>query len=215
MRILSYFCVFFTLLAGCKQTQNIEKQTVKSLTPAEQIAKTHGFDVWKDVKQVSFTFNGKRHWVWKPQTNDITYSEDSTTVSYNRNNMDSTLMKIDRGFINDKFWLLIPFQMVWDEGLSISEPTRETAPISEEQMNKITLTYSNEGGYTPGDAYDIFYDENFIIREWIFRKGNQTEPSLTTTFEKYEDFHGIKIALEHKNKKGSWNLTFSDVAISK
>jgi hypothetical protein len=79
----------------------------------------------------------------------------------------------------------------------------------------ITLSYPDDaGGYTPGDAYDIYYDEDYIIREWTFRKGNSPEPTLSTTFENYKDFNGIKIAIDHKMAKGNWNLNFTDVSVS-
>ena len=163
---------------------------------------------------MAFNFNNKRHWTWNPKTNAITYTKDSIIIEYNRSTLDSTVIQIDRAFINDKFWLLIPFQLIWDEGLTISNPIKAKAPISKKQTNKITLTYSNNVGYTPGDAYDLFYNDNYVIEEWIFRKGNADEPSLINTFENYQDFNGIKIALEHKNAEGTRNLKFTDVKIS-
>ena len=127
--------------------------------------------------------------------------------------MDSLSIKTDRAFINDKFWLLIPFQLIWDEGTTISNSTKDIAPLSKTQLNKIILTYSNKGGYTPGDAYDIYFDENYLIKEWAFRKGNKTEAGLINTFENHQDFKGIKIALEHKKANGNWNLKFTNVTI--
>ena len=127
--------------------------------------------------------------------------------------MDSIAMKADRGFINDNFWLLIPFQLGWDEGTTISEPIKVKTPIGNIEMNKITLTYSNEGGYTPGDAYDIFYGDDYIIKEWAFRRGNKPEAGLINTFENYQDFNGLKIALDHKKAEGDWNLKLSDVKV--
>ena len=73
--------------------------------------------------------------------------------------------------------------------------------------------YSNEGGYTPGDAYDIYFDDNYIIKEWSYREGNITEPSLSNTFENYQEFNGIKIALEHKKAEGDWNLLLRNIKV--
>ena len=191
-----------------------ENKQFKTPSIAEKIANAHGLEQWNKVSEIAFTFNGKRRWIWKPKTSDVTYIKDGDTINYNIESIDSTLVKIDRGFINDKFWLLIPFQLVWDKGTSISEPTKVEAPISKTKMNKITLTYPNEGGYTPGDAYDIYYSEDYLIREWAYRKGNKPEASLVNTFENYQDFNGIKIALEHKKGDGNWSLNFSDVKVT-
>ena len=32
-------------------------------------------------------------------------------------------------------------------------------------------------------------------------------------FENYQDFNGVKIALDHKKAKGNWNLNFTNVKI--
>ena len=84
------------------------------------------------------------------------------TISYNRKDMDSLSINADKGFINDKYWLLAPFQLLWDHTAAISEVVKEEAPISKNTMNKITLTYASEGGYTPGDAYDFYFGEEFF-----------------------------------------------------
>ena len=127
--------------------------------------------------------------------------------------MDSITLKADRGFINDKFWALIPFQLIWDEGTTISEPEKATSPINQKDLNKIIITYSNQGGYTPGDAYDIYFDDDYIIRECSYRKGNTTEPSLSNTFENYSDYNGIKVAQYHKKAEGDWNLLVRNIKV--
>ena len=192
----------------------------KELTVPEKIAKAHGIEHWDKVKEFHFTFGGKaedpnsgRSWIWNPKTDDITLNRNGEIFSYNRENMDSIAIKNDRSFINDKFWALIPFQLVWDTSATISESSEATSPIKGESLKKITITYSNEGGYTPGDAYDIYYGNDFIIREWSFRRGNQVEPSLSNTFEKYDNFNGILVAQEHKKSEGDWNLLVRNVKV--
>lgn len=226
-RLLTILCIL-TILVACKaetKDQNLEtgktSEVKKDLTTAEKIAKANGFDHWKNVNKIQFTFNvdrGDNHfersWAWKPKTDDLRLVSKNDTINFNRKFIDSVSMNSDRAFINDKFWLLVPFQLIWDQGTTISESIKEIAPISKIELNKITQTYGNEGGYTPGDAYDIFYDDDFIIREWVFREGNSEEPSMTTTFENYEDFNGIKIAKDHKMAEGKFNLYFSNLKVN-
>ncbi|WP_296380762.1 hypothetical protein [Winogradskyella sp.] len=219
---LGLICLF--LVSTCKSDKSETQVTeeVKELTIANKIANAHGFENWKNVSEVKFTFKVDRDsikgtgrsWTWKPKENNVTMTVDETTVNYNRTKIDSIHIGADRGFINDKYWLLVPFQLVWDTSASISEPKKSESPISRRQLDMITITYTNEGGYTPGDAYDIFYDDDYLIKEWVFRKGNSKEPSLTTTFENYKDYNGIKIATDHKQEGGNWNLNFTDVSIT-
>ncbi|WP_299119554.1 hypothetical protein [uncultured Winogradskyella sp.] len=224
MKSLYLGLICLLLVSACKsdKSETPTKKEPKEITVAQKIANAHGFENWKNVSEVKFTFKvdrdtikGKgRSWVWKPKEDSVTMTAGETTVSYNRSQMDSTHIRADRGFINDKYWLLVPYQLVWDNSAEISVPKFLEAPISKTKMNMITLTYPEEGGYTPGDAYDIYYDNNFEIKEWVFRKGNSEEPSLTTTFENYKDFNGIKIAIDHKQEGGNWNLNFADVSIT-
>tara|TARA_R110002096_G_scaffold68478_3_gene165208 strand:- start:3646 stop:4254 length:609 start_codon:yes stop_codon:yes gene_type:complete len=197
---------------GCKQKTETKPVETEPLV-AEKIAKAHGFEKWENVSEIEFTFNGKRSWKWQPKTNDVTFIQDTVEVRYNRSKIDSTVTNIDRVFINDKFWLLIPFQLVWDDGVTISEPIKTEAPISKTEMHKITLLYTSDGGYTPGDAYDIYFGDDYIIKEWAFRKGNKPEAGLINTFENYQDFNGIKLALDHKKAEGDWNLKLSNIEV--
>lgn len=213
MKNFIYIAFAALLFIACKQ--KVETKIVKTeITVAQKIANAHGFENWKNVSEITFNFAGKRNWKWKPKTNDITLTTEDGTINYNRKSIDSISENADRGFINDKFWLLIPFQLIWDAGTTISKPVKTEAPISKIEINKITITYSNEGGYTPGDAYDIYFGDDYIIKEWAFRRGNKPEAGLVNTFENYKDFNGIKIALEHKKAEGDWNLNFSNVKVT-
>ena len=211
--------IILIISVSCKQKQET-KDAKKDISIAEKIAKANGFENWKNVALINFTFNVdkdtthfERSWSWKPKTGDVTLISGKDTISYNRKSVDSISLKADKGFINDKFWLLAPFQLVWDSGTTISEPITEEAPISKTQLNKITLTYPNEGGYTPGDAYDFYFGDDFIVKEWIFRRGNTKEPTMMTSWENYQDFNGLKIALEHKKPEENWNLYFTNVEV--
>jgi hypothetical protein len=225
MKYVIAFLFFASLIVSCKSetsdSSNLPEN--KNLTIAQKIANAHGYNKWKDVSEVRFTFKvdrdsvkGKgRQWIWQPKSDSVTLTMEDQVVKYSRRTMDSTHIAPDRAFINDKFWMFVPFQLVWDEVAQITEPKKSTAPISEKELNMITLSYPDDaGGYTPGDAYYIYYDEDYIIREWTFRKGNSPEPTLSTTFENYKDFNGIKIAIDHKMAKGNWNLNFTDVSVS-
>ncbi|WP_179336858.1 hypothetical protein [Winogradskyella ludwigii] len=212
------------LVFSCKSdgAKSPLKEIHKEPTVARKIANAHGFENWKNVSEIKFTFqvdrdtikgNG-RSWTWQPKANMVSMTTNKDTVKYSRNQIDTTNSNADSAFINDKFWLLIPFQLVWDTSATISESKKAESPVSKTLSNMITLTYPNEGGYTPGDAYDIFFDDNFIITEWIYRKGNSVTPTMATTFENYKDYNGIKIATDHKMESGNWNLNFTDVTIT-
>jgi len=210
------FVVAFLLLSSCKN----EKTKIEELTIAEKIAKSNGIDNWSKVNEIKYTFNVdrtdshfERSWAWNPKTDDVTMMTAAGTVSYNRKSMDSVSTKADMGFINDKFWLLAPYNLVWDKGTTITHQDSVKTHLTDKILNKLTIVYGSEGGYTPGDAYDFFYDKDFMIREWVFRKRNQEDPSMITTWEDYEDFNGLKIAKTHVGKDNSVKLYFTNISV--
>ncbi|MCB0465522.1 MAG: hypothetical protein KDC78_07590 [Aequorivita sp.] len=225
-----YAAVFISLaLLSCKNNENSSKEStsqeidsIENIDIRHLIANANGFQNWKDVSEIAFTFNvdrGENHfdraWVWKPKIGDVTMISSKDTISYNRSKMDSLIMKTDAAFINDKYWLLAPFQLIWDEGITFSEKENAVAPISKDTLNQLTIVYGNEGGYTPGDAYDFFYDKNYKIKEWNYRQGNTPKPSMSTTWEDYVDFSGIEIAKMHKDSTGGFKLYFSNISVKK
>jgi len=226
------FIVSITLLA-CKKTNDstniIEEETNLSskdslniLTTPEVIANKNGLESWAAVSEINFTFNvdrGESHfersWTWNPKSNQVIATSKTDTIHYNRNNLDSLLLSTDAAFINDKYWLLAPFNLVWDTGFNYSEKENIIAPISKDTLNKLTIVYNNEGGYTPGDAYDFYYGNDFIIREWTYRKGNDSLPSLITTWEDYQVFNELNIAKTHKDSTGNFKLYFTNISVKK
>ncbi|MGC1632382.1 MAG: hypothetical protein WA749_09760 [Gelidibacter sp.] len=211
--------VLIALFFSCKQKEE-PKIIEKEWTTAEKIANANGIQNWKNVIELQFTFNVdkdtthfERSWTWHPKTDDVIMISGKDIVTYNQKAVDSTSMSADKAFINDKYWLLAPFHLVWDTSATISEPSKVEAPISKTQLNKITITYANAGGYTPGDAYDLFYGDDYLLKEWNYRKGNSKEPTMTSTWEDYEDFKGIKISKLHKRSDINWKLSFTNIKV--
>ncbi|MFT5102541.1 MAG: hypothetical protein ACI86C_000181 [Candidatus Latescibacterota bacterium] len=66
------------------------------------------------------------------------------TVTFERSNLDRIQMKYDASFTNDKYWLLAPFDLLWDEETTTTERENIIAPISKDTLNELTLTYGNE-----------------------------------------------------------------------
>ena len=211
------------LAVGCKDNKKETPQTVavKELSILDKVANAHGFENWKTVSSIKYTFNVdrdsshfERTWVWEPKTNNVILTTKEDTVRYNRMSMDSTIIKTDGGFINDKFWLLGPYQLIWDQhNFTYEHETSSVAPISKEKMQKLTIVYGSEGGYTPGDAYDFYFEKDYKIKEWVFRKGNVKEPIMITSWEDYTNVNGMYIAQMHKMPESNFKLYFTGIEV--
>lgn len=223
MKIPYLFAILsLALIVSCKTEQKKEADSEKiEQTVPEKIAYAHGLKEWKNVEELKFTFNVdrdtthfERDWIWNIKKNEVTGSSEGDLVTYNRSEIDSTIAKVDASFINDKYWFLAPFNLVWDKGSFSYEVTEAAeAPIAKTPMQKLTIVYTGEGGYTPGDAYDFYFGDDYVIKEWVFRKGNQAEASLATTWEEYSDFNGLVMSKTHKNAEGNFKLYFTNIQV--
>lgn len=215
-KVLFLAAVIFVTTSSFMVYNSVQEETI-----LQKVANANGFQNWKNVEEIKFTFNVdrdtthfERDWTWNPKTNDITAKSSEGTIRYNWADMDSIAHKTNGGFINDKFWLLAPYQLAWDaDNITHSHIKEAEAPMRKTTMQKLTIVYGNEGGYTPGDAYDFYFGDDLIIQEWVFRRSNQAEPSMVTTFEDYKMINGLHIATMHKMAEGKFKLYFTGLEV--
>ncbi|MFC3416098.1 hypothetical protein [Algoriphagus hitonicola] len=203
--------VFF----GCQKAE--EKPDTLPL----KVAKAYGVDQWDQVKNIEYTWNVRRdsatvisrNWKWNVADRMVNYSDADTSYSYSLDMPADSLPEADRGFINDKYWFMMPFQLAWDEGYTFETEENASSPLKGTNSTKLTIIYNSADGYTPGDAYDLYLDENNMILEWTFRRGNGDQ-GATWTWENVQDFGPIKLALDHMNAEGERFIWFTDVKVN-
>lgn len=210
------FLVVFIVFTSCNNDKPVEENK------AEAVAKAHGIENFSKAEMIAFTFNvqrdtaaaSSRQWQWFPQTNEAVFITDSGSTRFSRTDTSTAaLKKLNARFTNDEYWLLFPFHLLWDKGFHLQDSGMQTAPISGKQMRKLAIHYNKTDGFTPGDSYDIFIDENNRLQEWAFHKGGAAEPSLQTTWQDYETFKGMELAKEHRSKDGKFRLWFSGIKV--
>jgi hypothetical protein len=191
------------------------------------VAETYGLTSFDRIEKIRFTFNVKvgdkhvvRSWIWQPGSGQVSFSgKDKTSepVVYNRITMgrtpSETLKKIDRQFINDQYWLLFPLHLAWDDKATIEDTGRHKLPMGDGSGRRLVVTYPPTGGYTPGDVYEIFIDDDNRFTHWIYRRGGATENPKAMTWEDHKWAGPLMISTKHKGKSGNIHLYFTDVAV--
>jgi len=122
IRPLLVIAITAILFHSCKDNPKTEAQPEqKELSLLEEIAYANGYENWQNIEELKFTFNVdrdtshfERTWIWKTKTNEVTAISAEDTLSYNRSEMDSIANKTNGGFINDKYWLMAPINILWD-----------------------------------------------------------------------------------------------------
>ncbi len=197
------------------------------VTP-KSIAENYGINSFSQISSIKFTFNVKsqkinvkRTWQWEPKTGDVKFTGadengKDTTISYNRNKLDTsnTLeLYADKRFINDEYWLLFPFHLVWDNNVDITSQGKKEFPISHKKGNSFVVQYKNNVGYTPNDVFELYVGNDNMIKEWTYRPGGDKTKERSYTWEGNKKFGGITISTEHNGPGNKFRVWFTDVSV--
>lgn len=188
------------------------------------LAERYGLSGWDQIESIGFAFNvktpdreTKRHWRWDVKARQVTRTVDgeSRTISLADGKLeDEADRQVDSQFINDSYWLLFPFQLVWSDP-TVTEEDVDAYPIVESverpAPRKLVCQWPVEGGYTPGDAYDLYLGQDGLIEQWAFRKGGKDGGGWPTTWDDHQQLGPIIVALDHRSADGNFRLWFTDV----
>src|SRR5215469_8405941 len=162
----------------------------------EKLAKTYGFDSWNQIEAIRYSFSldipglfkVSRSWEWEPKTGKVTYEGKDkdgkpVKVSYVRSQLssapDNVKNEIAPGFVNDNYWLLLPFHVYWDTSATVTDEGMKKLPIGAGSAEKVVVKYPAEaGGYTPGDTWDLYVGKDGRIEAMVYHRGGPTKPSL-------------------------------------
>jgi hypothetical protein len=199
---------------------------------AEQVAKTFGIDSWGQIEAIRYTFNAEfpgvklsRSWTWEPKTGRVSYEgkdKDGKPVkfSYLRSQLGSqpAIVKdeIDPGFVNDQYWLIFPFHAVWDTSADVQDKGMQKLPLGKGSAEQLVVKYPTQGGYTPGDTWELFIAPDHRVQDFIFRRGGSKKPSLViATWEGYKKAGPLLFSTDHRGTADGkpLHISFSDVAV--
>ena len=198
----------------------------------DKIAKAHGLDSWDQIEAIRYTFHIEwgalklsRSWVWEPKKGQISYdgpdkAGNPVKVTYSRSQpaSQSALVKdeVEPAFFNDQYNLLLPFHLVWDTSATVEDAGMQKLPLGKGSAEKVVMKYPSEGGYTPGDTWNLFVGSDGRIRELDFHHGGPAKPSVfTAAFTDYKKIGPLVLSLDHPGKADGKpaRVFFSDVAV--
>ena len=190
---------------------------------AERLARAYGIAGWDQVQQVAFAFNVKlpdrdepirRAWLWTPKTDAIVARADTDEpIMFLGDALpdDDAVRELHHQFINDSYWLLFPFQLVWSNP-AVTDHGEAPLPIGEGTATKLTAQWPDDGGYTPGDAYDLYVGDDGLIEQWVFRRGGGDD-GRPATWEEHQRVGPIIVSTNHQSADGSFRLWFTGVKV--
>jgi len=198
----------------------------------EKLAKTYGLDSFGQIDAIRYTFNFQwsglslsRSWEWEPKTGKVTYegkdkSGKPVKVTYLRSQLSSqpanVKEEVDPGFINDNYWLVLPFHIYWDTGATVTDEAMQKLPLGKGSADKVAVKYPSEGGYTPGDTWTLYIGSDGRIEEFRYDRGGPMKPSVViATWAGYKKAGPLLVSTEHRGPADGkpLHLWFTNVAV--
>ena len=199
----------------------------------EQVAKSYGLDSWNQIEAIRYTWNGEitgvfklaHAWEWEPKTNKVTYEGKDkdgkpVKVTYMRSELssqpDAVKNEVDPAFINDNYWLLFPFHAYWDTTATVTDQGMHKLPVGNGSAELVAVKYPNEGGYTPGDTWELYVGKGNRVEQFVYHRGGPKKPSLViATWAGYKKAGPLLISTEHRGTADGkpLHIFISDVSV--
>ena len=205
----------------------------KHSSVAEPIAKTYGIDSFGQIDAIRYTFNidipglinFSHKWEWNPKTNTVTYEGkdkdgNPMKVTYQRSQLssqsDAIKNQVDPAFVNDNYWVIFPFHAYWDTSANVQDKGMQPLPTGSGSAKLVSVKYPSDIGYTPGDTWDLYVDNDNRVEQFVYHRGGPKKPSVVkATWEGYKKAGPLLVSTEHRGTADSApiHLFFSDVAV--
>jgi hypothetical protein len=224
---------------SCSQNRpTVSQQNANTAAPAprnlsaEQIAKAYGLDSFGQVEAIRYTWNAQlpglnasRVWVWEPKTNKVSYEgkdKDGKPMkaTYLRSQLDSqpanVKAEVDPAFVNDNYWLLFPFHAYWDKTPTVTDQGEKPLPQGSGSAELVSVKYPSDGGYTPGDTWDLYVGNDNRVQQFVYHRGGPKKPStVIASWEAYKKAGPLLISTDHHGTADGnpVHISITDIAV--
>jgi hypothetical protein len=197
----------------------------------EKLAKTYGLDSFGQIEAIRYTFKAEapgidlfRSWIWEPKTDQVTYegkdkSGKPVKITYLLSQLGSQSAEvkadIDPGFLNDNYWLILPFHFAWDINATVEDTGMQKLPLGTGSAEKLAVKYPSDGGYSPGDTWDLYLGTDGRIQEIAYHGGGPAKFEVVATWTDYKKAGPLLFSLDHRGAHNGdpLRVSFSNVAV--
>jgi len=229
---ISRLNLIFLLAFGLVLVLPAASRSEESPPIAQQIAKTYGLDSFGQIEAIRYTWNAEfpgghkvsNKWEWSPKTNTVSYEGkdkqgNPVKVAYQRAQLDgqSDVVKkeVDPAFANDQYWTLLAFHLLWD-GAAATDEGQQKLPIGDGSAQKVAMKYPSEGGYQPGDTWDLYVGPDKRIVAITYHRSAPNPPHLVSaTYAGYKKAGPLLISTDHPGvvDEKTFRITLTDVSV--
>jgi hypothetical protein len=192
---------------------NIEGSDADAIMIADKVMEAMGGrSAWDQTKYISWNFFGRRTLLWNKHNGDvrIEFVDSNEIILVNINTMQgqvrkdgktidnpdslaSYLIKGKNIWINDSYWLVMPYKLK-DSGVSLFYTGSDTTQMGEESY-VLQLAFNNVGE-TPNNVYNVWVDvSSYLVTQWAyFENSEHTVPDIVTPWKGYKKYGNILLS---------------------
>lgn len=174
---------------------------------------------WDATHYISWNFFGSRKLLWDKHSGQVRveYVNQDTRILVNvndgkgkvfRNGAEVTqpdslakyLQKGKEAWINDSYWLVMPFKLK-DSGVTLKYLGEDTT-ANGKKADVLRLTFKGVG-VTPDNGYQVYVDKDSrLVTQWAyFRNAGNEKPDFVTPWNDYRTYGKIKLSGDRGEKK--------------
>ncbi len=179
-----------------------------------------GRDIWDATRYISWNFFGRRDLLWDKYTGNVRIESPGDSMIYLVNINDETgkiqykgreindadssanfLARAKRIWINDSYWLIMPFKLK-DSGVTLKY-LGEGETENGEEAYILELTFKDVG-VTPNNKYEVFITkQDSLVMQWAFYSSIELDSaSATWPWDNYKEYNGLMLSADRSDDKG-------------
>lgn len=179
---------------------------------------------WDNTRFISWNFFGRRNLVWDKTDGNVRIESiaDSTIYLVNihtlqgrvrvkgqeisePDSLKKMLTKARAMWINDSYWLLMPFKLK-DTGVTLHYLGEDTTAAGV-PCNVLELTF-NGVGETPQNKYHVYVDvRDNLVKQWAYyREAGQDAPTQVWPWDNYKRYGEILLSADRSDGRGPRNV---------
>lgn len=199
---------------------DVEGSDFNAIVIADRVMKAMGGrKAWDETRYISWNFFGSRKLLWDKWTGDVRveYLKSDLNIIVNihdltgkvqkegveMTNPDSLKVYLDKGkrnWINDSYWLVMPYKLK-DTGVTLSF-LEEDSTLAGKKSYLLELTFKDVG-VTPQNYYEVWVDEETnLVSQWAFyRDHGRIEANFVMPWQDYKQYGKILLSGDRGKRK--------------
>jgi hypothetical protein len=124
--------------------------------------------------------------------------------------------EIDPAFLNDQYNLLFPLHVYWDASADVQDMGMQKLPLGSGSAKRVVVKYPQEGGYTPGDTWELYLGSDNRVEEFVYHRGGPKKPSVVmATWAGYKKAGPLLLSTDRSGTADDKpvRIFFSDVSV--